>query len=102
MSTFPNLSNINSVIADKIKSRANNINASNLMPWIRLSTASGWTADNGGGLVLESFPFKSGTQEDGSVSIYSTVTLQARYGGGDSKSGRLGTNFKGDSVYTPA
>lgn len=102
MSTFPNLSNINSVIADKIKSRANNINASNLMPWIRLSTASGWSATAGGGLVLESFPFKSETQEDGSVSTYSTDTLQARYGGGNSKSGRLGTNFKGDSVYTSA
>jgi len=102
MSTFPNLSNINAVIADKIKSRANNINASNLMPWIRLSTASGWTADNGGGLVLESLPFKSETQEDGSVITYSTDTLQSRYGGGTSKSGRIGTDFKGNSVYTSA
>ena len=102
MSTFPNLSNINAVIADKIKSRANNINASNLMPWIRLSTASGWSADGGGGLVLESLPFKSETQEDGSVTTYSTDTLQSRYGGGTSKSGRIGTDFKGDSVYAPA
>jgi len=96
MSTFPNLSYINSDIVDTINSRKNNVYASTLMPWIRLSTAIGFK-EGKGGLIMESLPFKK-KNENGEDKVFSTDTLSARYG--TDKSGRIGTDFQGNSIYT--
>jgi len=98
MSTFPNLSYINGDIVDTINSRKNNVYASTLMPWIRLSTAIGFN-DGKGGLIIESLPFKKEKdKETGQDKTFSTDRLSARYG--TDKSGRIGTDFKGNSIYT--
>ena len=91
-SVFPNLSKIPKNVSDTIKSRAGkNVTASTLMPWIRVIGS--------GGLVLESFqnkkdPENSETPEKN----WSTDNFSTRYGNG-SKSGRIGTDFNGNSVY---
>lgn len=97
MSIFPNLAIINDEITKTIKSRANNVYASTLMPWIRLSTAVGYSKKNGGGLIIESLPFNK-KDKDGKEITYSTDSLTARYG--NESSGRIGTDFQNNSIYT--
>ena len=102
-STFPNLSKIPKNVSDTLKSRAGkNITASSLLCWIRLVSAGGVSGDGSastGGLVLESFQNKKDPENDANPQKnWSTDNFSTRYGNG-SKSGRVGTNFQGDSVY---
>ena len=93
-STFPNLSKIPSNISKTLKSRAGkNITASNLMCWLRVASAVG------GGLSLESFQNKKDPENsENPEKNWSTDSFSTRYGNG-SKSGRVGTDFDGNSVY---
>lgn len=93
-SVFPNLSKIPKNVSTTINSRAGkNITASSLLVWLRVVSAVG------GGLVLESFQNKKDPENSANPEKnWSTDTFSSRYGNG-SKSGRVGTNFKGDSVF---
>ena len=102
-STFPNLSKIPKNVSKTIKSRAGkNITASNLLCWIRVVSAGGVVGEGStstGGLVLESFQNKKDPENsENPEKNWSTDNFSTRYGNG-SKSGRVGTNFQGDSVY---
>lgn len=96
-SVFPNLSKIPDNVSKTIKSRAGkNVLSSTLMPWIRVIGS--------GGLVIESFQSKykpDGANTDDNVAPkknFSTEGFGTRYGN-NSKSGRVGTDFNGNSVY---
>ncbi len=102
-STFPNLSKIPKNVSETLKSRAGkNITASSLLCWIRLVSAGGVGgkgSSSKGGLVLESFQNKKDPSNDENPKKnWSTDNFSTRYGNG-SKSGRVGTDFQGDSVY---
>lgn len=104
-STFPNLSKIPKNVSDTIKSRAGkNITASSLLCWVRLISAAGVNGSgeqSKGGLVLESFQNKKEPENSSDENVekqWSTDNFSTRYGNG-TKSGRVGTNFQGDSVY---
>ena len=82
MGVFPQLGNISKNVVETFKQRAGkNVAVSDLMSWVRVSSA-GTAGTNG--LVLESMP--------------NTNSFTDSYGG-DSKSGRVGTNFNGQSVF---
>jgi len=91
-SVFPQLSNFHSGVKKTILSRkGNNIKASQMMAWVRLVGA--------GGLVMESFPNKYNPDDTtANAKNYSTDSFSARYGNG-SKSGRVGTDLAGKSIY---
>ena len=102
-STFPNLSKIPKAVSKTIKSRAgDNLGASKLLCWIRVISAGGVNGEgetSKGGLVLESFQNKKEPENsENPEKNWSTDNFSTRYGNG-SKSGRVGTNFQGDSVY---
>jgi hypothetical protein len=102
-STFPNLSKIPANVSKTIKKRAgNNLDASKLLCWIRVVSAGGVSGEgetSQGGLVLESFQNKKDPENSKQPEKnWSTDNFSTRYGNG-SKSGRVGTNFQGDSVY---
>lgn len=105
-SVFPNLSRIPAQVTKTLKSRAGkNITASNLLCWIRVASAAaslGEGEQSSGGLVLESFQNKKkpGNSEDPEKQ-WSSDTFSARYGSGTNKSGRVGTDFQGNSIYAP-
>jgi len=76
---FPQLSNVNKTIVKTINDRiGNNLKMSQLKPWIRLMSATN------GGLIVESLP--------------GSDSFEARYGNSQ-KGGRIGINWKGESVY---
>ena len=93
-SVFPNLSEIPENVSKTINSRAGkNYDASTLMPWIRVIGS--------GGLVLESFQNKKDPENSNDTDVkkqWSTDNFSTRYGNG-SRSGRVGTDFNGNSVY---
>ena len=102
-STFPNLSKIPKAVSKTIKSRAgDNLEVSKLLCWIRVISAGGVVGEGStstGGLVLESFQNKKDPENsENPKKNWSTDNFSTRYGNG-SKSGRVGTNFQGDSVY---
>jgi len=106
MGVFPALGALQKYTVDLMKSRANNnIDTSKLLAWIRISSAGTVgkhpaiqktnvtgtllngenTVAEGKGLILESLP-----ENNSFTTAY----------GGNSRSGRVGTDFKGNSVYT--
>lgn len=91
-SVFPNLSKIPENVSKTINSRAGkNVTVSALMPWIRVIGS--------GGLVLETFQNKKKPENsEEPKQNWSTDNFSTRYGNG-SKSGRVGTDFNGNSVY---
>ena len=77
MSTFPYLSNIDGNVVARMKSLAgSNVNASKLIPWIRVTS--------GANLVLES--------------IYGNNSFSSVYGNSQ-RSGRVGTTWDGKDVF---
>ena len=91
-SVFPQLSNFHEGVKNTILSKkGDNVGASQLMSWVRLIGA--------GGLVMESFPNKYNPNDEASnAKNYSTDSFSARYGNG-SRSGRVGSDLNGDSIY---
>jgi hypothetical protein len=104
-SVFPNLSKIPKKVSDSLKRRAgNNLTVSSLLCWIRVASAASSRGDgsnSSGGLVLESFQNKKDpANSENPEKNWSTDTFGSRYGTGDkNKSGRIGTDFQGNSVY---
>ena len=91
-SVFPNLSKIPENVSKTINSRAgDNFEVSKLMPWIRVIGS--------GGLVLETFQNKKKPENSAEPKQnWSTDNFSTRYGNG-TRSGRVGTDFNGNSVY---
>ena len=78
MANFPQYSNVEPQIQETLKSRiGNNVEMSKLMPWIRISSAVDGGCIIGSNLQIDSF--------------------STRYGN-STKSGMIGTNFKGQPV----
>ena len=105
-SVFPNLSVIPKEISQSLNERAgNNLDASKLMCWLRVVSAAssiGNESNASGGLVLESFQNKKDPANSANPEKnWSTDNFSSRYGTGRgvSKSGRVGTDFQGNSVF---
>jgi hypothetical protein len=86
---FPNLSNFAPGIEKMMLNRRNNVYASGMSAWVRL-TASG-------GLVIETNPQTTQVTKDGKR-VADTDNFNRRYGNG-TKSGAIGSSLWGDSVF---
>jgi len=102
MGVFPQLGIIDKAVTTTINERAgNNVAVSNLMAWFRVSSAGHEASKSG---VLADQGDIKGTESNGLIleSIPKSNSFAASYGGfidKERKSGRVGTDFQGNSVY---
>jgi hypothetical protein len=102
MSVFPQLGIINEKVAKTINDRiGNNVEVSKLIPWFRVSSAGHIASTSG--VLVDQADIK-GTESKGLIleSIPAKNSFAAAYGkiiDTERKSGRVGTDFQGDSVY---